>query len=46
MPSKMDLRARNVSELTGWDLNTVRKKMNYTPVSTGSDSKWWKKIWK
>ncbi|MDX1961334.1 MAG: DUF2330 domain-containing protein [Leptospiraceae bacterium] len=45
LSKREEARAKNLVMLTGWDLNTVHKKMNFTP-STKQDNKWWKKIWK
>lgn len=39
--------ARTLASLTGWDLNTIRGKMNLPAASSGTDAgePWWKRIW-
>jgi len=38
--------AQNVAELTGWNLDDMRKKMNLTSaIADPPEKKWWEKIW-
>jgi len=38
--------AKNVAELTGWDLDEMRRKMHLNvAVVTPPEKKWWEKIW-
>jgi hypothetical protein len=38
--------SRVLSELTGWDLNQIRKKMNLDDNVVPTTNKWWNNIWK
>lgn len=39
-------RAKNLAHLTGWDINTIRSKMNINIMKTPEKKEaWWKKIW-
>lgn len=44
---RQEKRAQNVSRLTGWDINSIRKKMdlNNTTNPEPKEENWWKKIW-
>ncbi|PYQ52075.1 MAG: DUF2330 domain-containing protein [Acidobacteria bacterium] len=39
---RQEKEARNVAELTGWNLDDVRKKITFA----SSDKKWWQTLWK
>ena len=50
LPGRLDKRAQNLANLTGWDINEIRKKMNIKTSSSskGKDDKnipWWKSVW-
>ncbi len=48
LPKRFEQEAKNLSHLTGWDINEIRKKMDLkTEEKSGSSSDtWWKKLWK
>ena len=38
--------AQNVAELTGWNVDDMRRKMHLdTASATPAEKKWWEKIW-
>jgi hypothetical protein len=37
--------ARQLAELTGWDLAGIRTQMNLRTATTGGGEKWWQQIW-
>ena len=38
--------AQNVAELTGWNVDEMRRKMHLDTASvTPAEKKWWEKIW-
>lgn len=43
---RMSEEAKTLASLTGWDVNDVRKKMNFKEDSEKKTSKWWEKAWK
>jgi hypothetical protein len=48
LPERFEREAQNMAQLTGWDINEIRKNMKLKPLPepTHSPSAWWKKIWK
>jgi len=48
LPERREKEAQNLSKLTGWNIDEIRKKMNLTkpPQQAQSEEKWWQKIWK
>ena len=48
LPERRESEAKNLANLTGWDINEIRKKMGGMPESTDSKKskpKWWENIW-
>ena len=45
---RRDGEAQNLAQLTGWDVNEIRKKMQIGPAAVTSpiNESWWEKIWK
>ena len=45
---RRDGEAQNLAQLTGRDINEIRKKMQIGPVAVTSpiNETWWEKIWK
>jgi len=37
--------ARQLAELTGWDLASIRNQMNIGTAANGDAEKWWQKLW-
>jgi hypothetical protein len=37
--------ARQLADLTGWDLAGIRAQMNLRPVASDGGEKWWRKLW-
>jgi hypothetical protein len=37
--------ARQLANLTAWDINQIRAQMNLPADASGSDKKWWRKLW-
>lgn len=48
LPTRFEKEAQNLATLTGWNINDIRKKMNFTPskkeIEESRDS-WWKNLW-
>jgi len=45
LPKRIEKEAQNLANLTGWEVNEIRKKMDI-PVSDSPDKKkWWDNIW-
>jgi hypothetical protein len=44
---RWDREARNLAELTGWNLDDVRRRMNLNTGAAGSpdEEPWWKRLW-
>ena len=40
-----DTRAKNLAKITGWDIKTIRSKMNLKQRNESDSNQWWKKIW-
>jgi hypothetical protein len=51
-PYRRELRQRHEREaqvlasLTGWDVESIRKRMPKSAVDVPPDSKWWQRLWK
>lgn len=47
LPRRLDREAQTLANLTGWDINKIRGRMNLASVSTppGEEEPWWKRIW-
>lgn len=48
LKSRFEKESTTLAHLTGWDINDIRKKMNYTPSGTKTNDKnpnWWDKVW-
>ncbi|MCX7997450.1 MAG: DUF2330 domain-containing protein [Leptospiraceae bacterium] len=47
LPRKQEELAQSLAGYTGWDIGTIRKKMNLNLQSAPkTEEKWWKKIWR
>ena len=48
LPKRQEQEAKNLASLTGWEINGIRKKMNFDPqnLEPQKTEKWWNKIWK
>ncbi len=46
LPARVDQEARNLSSLTGWRVEEIRKRAGAPPVTPGEDAAWWRGIWK
>jgi hypothetical protein len=44
LPKRREKEAQNLANLTGWDINTIRKKMGITRASNEQDESWWQKV--
>ncbi len=42
---RYDTEAKNVAHLTGWKIDTVRKKMNIAAVTPPAKKRWWETLW-
>ncbi|MCB1176107.1 MAG: hypothetical protein KDK36_00890, partial [Leptospiraceae bacterium] len=40
-----ETRAKNLANLTGWDINKIRSKINLKELKE-DNTPWWKKVWK
>ena len=46
LPARFEKEAQNLTDLTGWDIADIRKKMNLpADGAKPQDKAWWKKIW-
>jgi hypothetical protein len=43
---RQEIEARQLADLTGWDLNEIRAQMNLGPKTSGIEERWWQKIWR
>jgi hypothetical protein len=46
LPARRDQEARTLSSLTGWRVETIRKRAGFTAPPAADEGAWWKKIWK
>jgi hypothetical protein len=37
--------ARQLANLTGWDINQIRARMDLRPAASGGGEKWWQRLW-
>ncbi len=47
LPRRLDREAQTLANLTGWEINKIRGRMNLSSVSnpTPEEEPWWKRIW-
>jgi hypothetical protein len=45
LPARLDREARNLSSITGWRVEEIRKRAGVNTPSVGEDVAWWKRIW-
>ena len=43
---RQELEARQLADLTGWDLSGIRAQMNVGPGTDAIDERWWQKMWR
>jgi hypothetical protein len=43
---RQEIEARQLADLTGWNLNEIRAQMDLGPRTGGIEEKWWEKIWR
>jgi hypothetical protein len=51
LPAQFDKQAENLARLTGWDMATIRRKMesggqSFNPGEAGKPPKWYQRMWK
>ena len=46
LPERREREARNLSSLTGWDINGIRRSMGAADPAPAAPVKWWQRIWK
>ena len=46
LPERREREARNLSTLTGWDIDGIRRSMGAADPATATPVKWWQRIWK
>jgi len=46
LPARYEREAQTLASLTGWDINDVRKNMDFTPVPAANPNPWWQNLWK
>ena len=46
LPARYEREAQTLASLTGWDINDVRKNMDFTPVPAANPKPWWQNLWK
>ena len=46
LPARLDQEARNLSSITGWRFEEIRKRAGITTPPVVEDAAWWKKIWR
>ena len=42
---RQEIEARQLADLTGWDLDEIRAQMHLGPKTGGIEERWWQKIW-
>jgi hypothetical protein len=45
LPARLDQEARTLSSLTGWRMETIRKRAGFTAPPAADEAAWWKRIW-
>jgi hypothetical protein len=45
LEKSQEQRAKNLAMLTGWDIESIRQKMNLKNNPNNTEEKWWKKLW-
>ncbi len=44
--NRQETEAQTLANLTGWDLNAIRRKINFITVDyNNSDEPWWRNLW-
>jgi hypothetical protein len=43
---RQEIEARQLADLTGWDLDEIRAQMDLGPKTGGIEERWWQKIWR
>jgi len=43
---RQEIEARQLADLTGWDLDEIREQMDLAPKAGGIEERWWQKIWR
>ena len=43
---RQEIEARQLADLTGWDLDEIRAQMHLGPKTGGIEERWWQKIWR
>ena len=43
---RQEIEARQLADLTGWDLDKIREQMDLGPKAGGTEERWWQKIWR
>jgi len=46
LPTRYEREAQMLASLTGWDINEVRRNMDYTAVPAVNAKPWWQNLWK
>jgi hypothetical protein len=46
LPKRQEEEANTLANLTGWEIEKIRQKMELGEPAPSSDGKWWKNIWK
>jgi hypothetical protein len=46
LPARYEREAQTLASLTGWDINEVRRNMDFTPVPVANPKPWWQNLWK
>ncbi|MGI0003815.1 MAG: DUF2330 domain-containing protein, partial [Candidatus Nitrosotenuis sp.] len=46
LPQRWHQKAQTLASITGWDVNSIRKKMDLKVEPKKGDQKWWERIWK
>jgi hypothetical protein len=43
---RQETEARQLANLTGWELDEIREQMDLGPKADGTEERWWQKIWR
>jgi hypothetical protein len=47
LPARFAAEAKTLASLTGWEIDEIRRKMDFDgPITVGDPEPWWRKLWK
>jgi hypothetical protein len=43
---RQEIEARQLADLTGWDLEEIREQLDLGSKAAGTEERWWQKMWR